>query len=148
MRAEMLDDAGGLISPETIELARTAEGEAASQITSEIEVLEGRLAAAEAKLASPKPTKKAESDRRIARNKIAATQKRLADLSGPAPADGVDRIWPGHLAPVLVRNPETGTGEIVPMRYRCRLPDWSEADEVGRKPATPARTACRPPGVG
>jgi putative SOS response-associated peptidase YedK len=135
MRAAMLDDAGGLLSPEASDLARAAEGEAAAEITSEIEILEARLAAAEAKLASPKPTKKAENDRRIARNKIAATQKRLADLSGPVPADGIDRIWPGYFAPVLLRNPETGSREIVPMRYRCRLPGWSEADEV-EKPGT------------
>jgi putative SOS response-associated peptidase YedK len=135
MRAAMLDDAGGLLSPEASDLARAAEGEAAAQITSEIEMLEARLAAAEAKLASPKPTKKAEDDRRIASNKIAAAKKRRADLAGPAPADGIDRIWPGHFAPVLVRNPETGTREIVPMRYRCRLPGWSEVDEV-EKPGT------------
>lgn len=135
MRAAMEDDADGLIPPATSELARAAEVEAASQITTEIERLEERLAEAEAKLASPKPTKKAENDRRIASNKIVAAQKRLADLSGPAPADGVDRIWPGHFAPVLIRNPETGAREIVPMRYRCRLPGWSEADEV-EKPGT------------
>lgn len=75
MRAAMLDDTGELFSPEATELARVAEGEAASQITAEIEMLEARLAAAEAKLASPKPTKKAENDRRIASNKIAADRK-------------------------------------------------------------------------
>jgi putative SOS response-associated peptidase YedK len=135
MRSSMQDDAGGTIPPETSELAQMAEAEARSQISAEIELLEARLATAEAKLASPKPTKKAENDRRIARNKIASAQKRLADLSGPGPADGIDRIWPGHFAPVLIRNPETGTREIVPMRYRCRLPGWSEADEL-EKPGT------------
>jgi putative SOS response-associated peptidase YedK len=41
----------------------------------------------------------------------------------------------GHFAPVLVRDPETDERMVVPMRYRCRLPGWTEADEV-EKPGT------------
>ena len=48
---------------------------------------------------------------------------------------GVDRIWPGHFAPVLIRDPERGKRMVVPMRYRCRLPGWTEAHEI-EKPGT------------
>ena len=58
----------------------------------------------------------------------------LAQAS-PAPADGIDRIWPGYFAPVMIRDFESGERIVVPMRYRCRLPGWTEADEI-EKPGT------------
>ena len=54
----------------------------------------------------------------------------LSAMASPAPADGIDRICPGYFAPVMIRDPETGERSVVPMRYRCRLPSWTEADEV------------------
>jgi putative SOS response-associated peptidase YedK len=135
MRRAMTDAASGVLDMETVEIASEAETEAIALIASEIGVQEARLIEANAKLASPKPTKKAENDRRVATNKIELGKKKLEDMASPAPADGVDRIWPGHFAPVMIRDPETGGRMVVPMRYRCRLPGWTEADEL-EKPGT------------
>jgi putative SOS response-associated peptidase YedK len=135
MRRAMTDATSGVLDMETVEIAREAETEAIALIASEIGVQEARQIEANAKLASPKPTKKAENDRRVATNKIELGKKKLEDMASPAPADGVDRIWPGHFAPVMIRDPETGGRMVVPMRYRCRLPGWTEADEL-EKPGT------------
>lgn len=94
-----------------------------------------RLAKAEAVLASPKPTKKAENDKRVATNKIAAARERLDEIRARAESDGYGRMWPGQFAPVLIRDPATGARMIVPARYRCRLPGWTKADEL-EKPGT------------
>lgn len=135
MRNAMTDATNGLLPLETVEAAREADKESIALIAAEIGVQEARLAEANAKLASAKPTKKAENDRRVATNKIAAGRQKLDDLASPAPADGIDRVWPGHFAPVLIRDPQTGDRMVVPMRYRCRLPGWTEADELA-KPGT------------
>lgn len=95
-----------------------------------------RLSKANAVLASPKPTKKAETDKRVAQNKIRDAELRIAEAQQSAKEhDGFARIWPGHFCPVLIRDPETGERQIVPMRYRCRLVGWTEADER-KKPGT------------
>ncbi|MGY3038997.1 putative SOS response-associated peptidase YedK [Rhodanobacter sp. TND4EL1] len=135
MRRAMADDTDGSLDAAMVALARAAEVEAAEVIALEIGFQESRLLEANAKLASARPTKKAENDRRVATNKIEAGKRKLDDLASPAPADGIDRIWPGHFAPVMIRDPATGERVVVPMRYRCRLPGWSEADEVD-KPGT------------
>jgi len=135
MRRAMADATSGVLDIGTIEMAREAETEAIALVASEIGVQEARLFDADAKLASSKPTKKAENDRRVATNKIEAGRKKLEDLALPASANGIDRIWPGYFAPVMIRDPETGGRMVVPMRYRCRLPGWTEADEI-EKPGT------------
>jgi putative SOS response-associated peptidase YedK len=135
MRRAMTDATSGALPLETVEMARAADAEAVALIAAEIGTQEARLVAANAKLASAKPTKKAENDRRVATNKIAAAQKKLGDMTAPTSADGIDRIWPGHFVPVLIRDPATGERTVVPMRYRCRLPGWTEADEI-EKPGT------------
>jgi hypothetical protein len=135
MRRAMTDATSGVLDIGTVELAREADAEAIALIASEIGVQEARLVDANAKLASAKPTKKAENDRRVATNKIDAGKKKLDDMASPAPADGIDRIWPGYFAPVMIRDPVTGDRSVVPMRYRCRLPGWTEADEI-EKPGT------------
>lgn len=94
-----------------------------------------RLTRAEGVLAGPKPTKKSATDKRVATNKIAEARRKLADVSDFAMQDGFDRIWPGHYAPVLFRDPLTGERLVVPMRYRCRLPSWTATDERA-KPGT------------
>jgi len=94
-----------------------------------------RLTRAEAVLAGPKPTKKAATDKRVATNKIAEARRKLAEVGDLAVQDGFDRIWPGHYAPVLIRDPATGERKVVPMRYRCRLPGWTAAEER-EKPGT------------
>jgi len=116
-------------------MAAEAEQEAAKAVQEDIDFQQQRLDKAEEKLASPKPTKAAANDKRIATDKIEAGRGKLASLGKPASADGIDRIWPGHFAPVLMRDPVTGERVIVPMRYRCRLPGWTEADER-EKPGT------------
>ncbi|NID17247.1 SOS response-associated peptidase family protein [Luteibacter yeojuensis] len=94
-----------------------------------------RLTRAESVLAGPKPTKKAATDKRVATNKIAEARRKLSEVNDFAIQDGFDRIWPGYYAPVLIRDPATGERMVVPMRYRCRLPGWTAADER-EKPGT------------
>lgn len=94
-----------------------------------------RLVKAEAVLASPKPTKTAANDKRVATNKIEAAREKLAEMQDSAKTDGFARMWPGHFAPILIRDPHTGARMIVPARYRCRLPGWTKQDEL-EKPGT------------
>lgn len=133
MRRSMLDAAAD--SPELAAAAAAANDAGAAALHDEIAAQSERQEKALAKLASPKPTKAAENERRVSSNKIAAAERKLEELAAPASPDGVDRIWPGHFAPVLIRDPETGERLIAPMRYRCRLPGWTEADEA-EKPGT------------
>lgn len=96
----------------------------------EIAAQRTRLDAAEAKLASAKPTKSAANDQRIARNKIAAAERRIADLlrTELQPADA--RMWPGSVVPVLAMI--DGKRLVTPMRYRCRPYFVDEAFEKAR----------------
>lgn len=104
-------------------------------IEEEIAAQTERLVKAEAVLASAKPTKKAENDKRVASNKIATAREKLQEMQAHAESDGFGRMWPGQFAPVLIRDPATGARMIVPARYRCRLPGWTKADEL-EKPGT------------
>ncbi|KVK72197.1 SOS response-associated peptidase family protein [Burkholderia sp. MSMB1498] len=107
-----------------------------SQRTSKLETdlfeLRTRLAAAEKKLAE-KITKKASEDVRIATDKINAATRGLDDLRRQDLQERDSRIFPGWYAPVLIEL--DGKRLVVPMRYRCRLPGWTEADEK-QKPGT------------
>ncbi|WP_175816969.1 SOS response-associated peptidase family protein [Burkholderia diffusa] len=94
--------------------------------------LRARLAAAERKLAQ-KVTKTASEDARIATAKIDSALRALDDLRRQDSLERDFRIFPGWYAPVLIEL--DGKRMVVPMRYRCRLPGWSEADERG-KPGT------------
>ncbi|QTD95487.1 SOS response-associated peptidase family protein [Burkholderia anthina] len=85
-----------------------------------------RLAVAEKKLAA-KVTKKASEDVRIATDKIEAAMRGLDDLRRTDLQERDSRIYPGWYAPVLIEL--EGKRLIVPMRYRCRIPGWTEADE-------------------
>jgi putative SOS response-associated peptidase YedK len=100
---------------------------AALKYESELSAQTERLAQAGAVLASPKPTKKAADDQRIASNKISAAQRNLEDLQRKEPVDKDSRIYPGQYAPVMIA--KDGQRLVVPMRYQCRLPDWNEATE-------------------
>jgi putative SOS response-associated peptidase YedK len=133
MRRSMLDL--GETAPELCKAAAEAEVAGIADITQELAEQEDRHAVAQAKLASPKPTKAAANDLRISTNNIEKLKRKLSDMAEPADREGIDRIWPGHFAPVLIRDPETGERLIVPMRYRCRLPGWDEAKER-EKPGT------------
>lgn len=85
-----------------------------------------RLADAERKL-QEKQTKTAAESRRVATNKIDAALRKLEDLRRTESLPRDSRIYPGWYAPVMVV--QDGERVIVPMRFRCRLPGWTEADE-------------------
>lgn len=112
-----------------------AEDQGIADLTVDLQSQEDRRAKAMEILASHKPTKAAEKDKAAAEKKIRAAQRKLEDLQRGPPPDGTGRIWPGYFAPVLIRDHETGEKLIVPMRYRCRLPGWTEQDEKA-KPGT------------
>lgn len=133
MRRSMLD--AGALAPDLSAIVLAADAESIAVIQQDIAELSERKAQAQAKLTSANPTKKAENDLRISTNKIQAAQRKLDDMAAPSAADGIDRIWPGNFAPVLIRDPESGERLIVPMRYRCRLPGWTATDEI-EKPGT------------
>jgi putative SOS response-associated peptidase YedK len=85
-----------------------------------------RVADAERSLLS-KETKKAREDVRIGTNLAQRAKDRLDELKKPPSASGLGRIYPEYYAPVVVM--EGGERVIRPMRYRCRLPGWTEAVE-------------------
>ncbi|MFM0427554.1 SOS response-associated peptidase family protein [Paraburkholderia aspalathi] len=91
-----------------------------------------RLADAERILAT-KLTKAATDSKRIASDKIDAAVRRLADLKRTTLKDADSRIYPSWYAPVLIV--QDGHRVVVPMRYRCRLPGWTEQTER-EKPGT------------
>lgn len=111
------------------EADRAAIADLQQQLASQVD----RLAAAEAKLASPKPTKKAADDQRIATSKIAQLRGRLNDLRRTDPKPKDSRIYPGYYAPVLVA--EGGKRVVRPMRYQCR-PCGKPANYDQRYPGT------------
>ncbi len=117
---------------ELAELVAAGDREMASVFEAELFQQRARLAGAESALAS-RPTKKAENDRRIAADKIARAQGNLADLRRTEPIADDARIFPGHYAPVMVM--KDGQRIVVPMRYQCRMPGWTEEMEK-RKPGT------------
>lgn len=106
-----------------------AEGDRdqAERFQTELHAQRERLAKAEAVLTSGKPTKKATEDQRIATNKVKAAQRNLDDLTRKELVDKDSRIFPGDYAPVLIE--QHGKRIVVPMRYQCRLPGWTEAME-------------------
>lgn len=59
--------------------------------------------------------------------------RRLADLNRTNMNDSDSRIYPGWYAPVMIV--QDGQRVVVPMRYRCRLPGWTETMER-EKPGT------------
>ena len=85
-----------------------------------------RLAEAEGKL-QEKQTKTAAESRRVATNKIDAALGKLEDLKRTELLPRDSRIYPGWYVPVMIV--QDGERVIVPMRFRCRLPGWTEADE-------------------
>jgi len=122
-------DAAFLDSPGIADITR-AITEFRARRTRELEAdlfgLRARLAAAERKLAQ-KVTKTASEDARIATDKIDSALRALDDLRRQDSQERDFRIFPGWYAPVLIEL--DGKRLVVPMRYRCRLPGWSEADE-------------------
>ena len=112
-----------------------AEAQAIYDLTSEVERQGERIEKAQFILASARPTKAAENELRIATKKRDEALRKVDAETHLSQSGDTDRIWPGHFAPVLIRDPATGERVIVPMRYRCRLPGWTEAMER-EKPGT------------
>lgn len=117
---------------ELAELVQAGDGELANAFETELFQQRTRLADAERAL-QVRTTRKAENDRRIASDKIARAQRNLADLRRTGLVADDARIFPGHYAPVMVMR--GGQRVVVPMRYQCRLPGWTEEMEK-RKPGT------------
>jgi putative SOS response-associated peptidase YedK len=112
---------------EIAKIVADADRDQASTLEAEMFTQKTRLAGAERALASAKPTKKAENNKRIATDKIARAQRNLADLRRTDLLDRDSRIYPGQYAPVMIE--KDGHRIIVPMRYQCRLPGWDLATE-------------------
>jgi len=114
--------------------ALIAENNALRATKLEQEVFEQRtrLASAE-RILETKATKAAVESKRIASNKIDTAVRRIADLKRTTLKDADSRIYPGWYAPVMVVL--DGRRVVVPMRYRCRLPGWTEEMEK-EKPGT------------
>ncbi|MDF0506631.1 SOS response-associated peptidase family protein [Burkholderia cenocepacia] len=108
----------------------------ASELEADLFKQRARLVAAEKQLAV-KITKKASEDVRIATNKIDAATRGLDDLRRRDLLEGDSRIFPGWYAPVLIEL--DGKRLVVPMRYRCRIPGWTEEDEKVKPGAYNAR---------
>ncbi|RXV64135.1 hypothetical protein D1006_40740 [Burkholderia stabilis] len=134
---------GDIKIPKAVDVALSGDEEIAAAIAEyqtlrtrklEAELFEqrARLAAAEKKLAV-KVTKKASEDVRIATAKITAGLSWLDDLRRQDLQEIDSRIFPGWYAPVLIEL--DGKRLVVPMRYRCRIPGWTEAEEK-QKPST------------
>lgn len=113
---------------ELLAIIREADAEQARVFESELFQQKTRLNNAERSLQF-KTTKKAQNDQRIARDKIARAQRNLEDLRRENLLDRDSRIYPGQYAPVMIMR--EGRRLVVPMRYQCRLPGWSE--QVERK---------------
>ncbi|AOI94158.1 hypothetical protein WS58_16400 [Burkholderia pseudomultivorans] len=114
----------------------TYQARRAGELEVELFKQRARLAAAEKKLAA-KVTKAASEEVRISTNKIDAAMRGLDDLRRRDLQEGDSRIFPGWYAPVLIEL--EGKRLIVPMRYRCRIPGWTEADEKEKPGAYNAR---------
>ncbi|HEY0661444.1 MAG TPA: SOS response-associated peptidase family protein [Lysobacter sp.] len=112
-----------------IDEARDAE---LGRIDERIALQQAKIAEAEAAL-QKRVTKKSQEVIRVAQNRIAADQAKAAKLLRTEVAEDDDRIWPGDYTLVMVE--EDGRKVIKPMRYQCRLPGWTLADEKA-KPGT------------
>jgi putative SOS response-associated peptidase YedK len=108
------------------DLIADGDAELARALESELFAQKKRLADAERALQT-KVTKKAQNEQRIARNKMEAAQRNLADLRRTERLPRDARIFPGQYAPVMIL--QDGKRTLVPMRYQCRLPGWNEAME-------------------
>jgi putative SOS response-associated peptidase YedK len=126
MDAAFLADPRSEAEAQIAGLIRDHQRAEAARLEADLFVQRKRLADATRALQS-KTTKKAQEDRRIATNKVEQGLGRLADLkrSESRPRDA--RIYPGWYAHVMLV--EEGRRIIKPMRYRCRLPGWSDAVE-------------------
>jgi len=100
------------------DLVRRYRDEQRSKHMMELIELGERLAKAQQSL-TKRVTKKATDDVRIASKKIAAVERRLADLDRDDTLPRDSRIYPGDYAPVMIV--QNGERLVAPMRYQCRV---------------------------
>jgi putative SOS response-associated peptidase YedK len=100
------------------DMVRRYRDEQRSKHMMELIELGERLAKAQQSL-TKRVTKKATDDVRIASKKIAAVERRLADLDRDNELPKDSRIYPGDYAPVMIV--QNGERLVVPMRYQCRV---------------------------
>ena len=112
-----------------IDEARDAE---LGRIDERIAIQQEEIGEAEAAF-QKRVTKKSQEIIRVANNRIAAERLKADTLRTTEPSEDDDRIWPGDCTLVMVV--EDGGKVIKPMRYQCRLPGWTVADEKA-KPGT------------
>jgi putative SOS response-associated peptidase YedK len=107
---------------------RIAECDAAeiARLEQELFKQRKRLADAERTLQT-KTTKKAVEDRRISTEKIDWARQKLSDIKRTELQPKDARIFPSWYAPVVIS--QGGRRVVLPMRYQCRLPGWTEAIE-------------------
>lgn len=115
-----------LVEQQLASLIAAADAEQANVLESELFAQRTRLVTAERSL-QQKVTKKAGNEQRVARDRIERAQRNLADLARTSRLDRDARLYPGQYAPVLIAH--DGARVVVPMRYQCRLPGWSELTE-------------------
>jgi len=108
------------------DLIAEADAELAQTLETELFAQKKRLANAE-RAQQTKTTKKAQNEQRIAKNKMEAAQRNLADLRRTERSPRDARIFPGQYVSVMIL--QEGKRTLVPMRYQCRLPGWNEAME-------------------
>jgi putative SOS response-associated peptidase YedK len=113
-------------------LIRQHQAEAATRLEQELFKQRRRLADAKRSL-TLRSTKAAGESRRIATDKIAWLQGKLADLRRRELQPRDSRIFPGWYAPVMVM--EGGRRVVKPMRYQCR-PAGKPASYDTRYPGT------------
>lgn len=100
------------------DLVRRYRDEQRSKHMMELIELGERLGKAQQSL-TKRVTKKATDDVRIATKKIAAVERRLADLDRDDTLPRDSRIYPGDYAPVMIV--QNGGRLVAPMRYQCRV---------------------------
>ncbi|KRD71461.1 SOS response-associated peptidase family protein [Lysobacter sp. Root96] len=126
--AEPQDEQEALIK-KLIEEAAAAEH---ARIEERIAEQRGVITRAEEAL-QKRVTKKSQEEIRIAGNRIVAQEAKREKLDRTEAKPNDDRIWPGDYTLVMVS--EGGRKVVKPMRYQCRLPGWTIADEK-QKPGT------------
>jgi len=124
-----MDPADAVVS----DAARAANGAVLAAVLRQLQAETARFDAAQAVLAGPKPTRKAENETGIAGRKLAQLRRRLGELQRETPGVDDDRIFPGYHVPVLIA--EGGRKRVRPMRYQCR-PAGKPEDFDRRFPGT------------
>jgi putative SOS response-associated peptidase YedK len=117
----------GEVGFELAKIVAEADREQADAYEAELIAQSERVVKAVDVLVGPKPTKKAANDHRIATNRIMAARRNLDDLLRKEQVDNDSRIYPGQYAPVMIE--KDGQRIVVPMRYQCRMPGWTEKTE-------------------